>query len=155
MKATGNTIEEILINLPEDRAEPFNKLHDVIVKNLPKGFEAAISYGELGYVVPHSLYPDGYHCKPSEPLPFAGIASQKNAITFYHMGIYSNPTLLDWFVTEYPKHSKQKLDMGKSCIRFKKLNEIPYTLIAELMKKMSVVDWIEMYEKILRTRTNK
>jgi len=155
MKATGNTIEEILINLPEDRAEPFNKLHDVIVKNLPKGFEAAISYGGLGYVVPHSLYPDGYHCKPSEPLPFAGIASQKNAITFYHMGIYSNPTLLDWFVTEYPKHSKQKLDMGKSCIRFKKLNEIPYTLIAELMKKMSVVDWIEMYEKILRTRTNK
>jgi len=155
MKATGNTIEEILINLPEDRAEPFNKLHDVIVKNLPKGFEAAISYGGLGYVVPHSLYPDGYHCKPSEPLPFAGIASQKNAITFYHMGIYSKPTLLDWFVTEYPKHSKQKLDMGKSCIRFKKLNEIPYTLIAELMKKMSVVDWIEMYEKILRTRTNK
>ncbi|MEJ7611268.1 MAG: DUF1801 domain-containing protein, partial [Ferruginibacter sp.] len=94
MKATGKTVKEILINLPEDRAESFNKLHDVILKNLPKGFEAAISYGGLGYVVPHSLYPAGYHCKPSEPLPFAGIASQKNSINFYHMGIYSDPILL-------------------------------------------------------------
>ena len=146
MKATGKTVKEILINLPEDRAEPFNKLHDVIVKNLPKGFEAAISYGGLGYVVPHTIYPAGYHCKPSEPLPFAGIASQKDSINFYHMGIYSDPKLLKWFVTEYPKHSKQKLDMGKSCVRFKKLDEIPYKLIGELMKKMTVKDWIDKYE---------
>ncbi|MBK8502864.1 MAG: DUF1801 domain-containing protein [Saprospiraceae bacterium] len=149
MKAIGKTVIEILINLPEDRAEPFNNLHDVIVKNLPEGFEAAISYGGLGYVVPHSLYPDGYHCKPSEPLPFAGTASQKNSINFYHMGIYADPKLLEWFVTEYPKHSKQKLDMGKSCIRFKKLDEIPYKLIADLMKKMSAKEWIELYEKNL------
>ena len=142
----GKTVEEILISLPEDRLEPFNKLHDVIMKNLPKGFEAAISYGGLGYVIPHSLYPAGYHCKPIEPLPFAGIASQKNSINFYHMGIYSDPKLLEWFVSEYPKYSEQKLDMGKSCVRFKKLNQIPYKLIGELMKKMSVKKWITIYE---------
>ena len=150
MNAIGKTVDEILTNLPSDRVEPFNKLHDVIVKNLPKGFEAAISYGGLGYVVPHTLYPAGYHCKPIEPLPFAGIASQKNSINFYHMGIYSDPKLLNWFVSEYPKHSKQKLDMGKSCVRFKKLDEIPYTLIGELMKKMSVMDWIDFYEMTLK-----
>ena len=152
MNAIGKTVDEILTNLPSDRVEPFNKLHDVIVKNLPKGFEAAISYGGLGYVVPHTLYPAGYHCKPIEPLPFAGIASQKNSINFYHMGIYSDPKLLNWFVSEYPKHSKQKLDMGKSCVRFKKLDEIPYTLIGELMKKMSVKDWIDFYEMTLKNR---
>ena len=150
MKAEGKTVEEILINLPEDRVEPFNKLHDIIVKNLPKGFEAAISYGGLGYVIPHSLYPAGYHCKPSEPLPFAGLASQKNSINFYHMGIYSDPKLLNWFVNEFPKHTKQKLDLGKSCIRFKKFDDIPYQLIGELMKKMSANDWINIYEKNLK-----
>lgn len=147
MKANGNTVEEILSNLPEDRVKPFNKLHEVIVKNLPKGFEPAISYGGLGYVVPHKIYPSGYHCKPEEPLPFAGIASQKGSINFYHMGIYADPKLYKWFVIEYPKHSKQKLDMGKSCIRFKKLDDIPYALVGELMKKISVRDWILMYEK--------
>lgn len=150
MNATGKTVNEILINLPQDRAEPFNKLHDVIMKNLPQGFEAAISYGGLGYVIPHTLYPAGYHCKPSEPLPFAGIASQKNSINFYHMGIYADPELLKWFVTEYTKQCKQKLDMGKSCVRFKKLDEIPYTLIGELMKKMSVKEWIYVYENKIK-----
>jgi hypothetical protein len=146
MKANGNTVEEILTNLPEDRKEPFNRLHEVIMNNLPKGFEAGISYGGLGYVVPHSIYPDGYHCKPSEPLPFAGIASQKGSINFYHMGIYADPKLLDWFVSEYPKYSQQKLDMGKSCIRFKKMDQIPYELIGALMQKMSAQDWIDKYE---------
>ncbi len=152
MKASGKTVEEILTNLPADRVEAFNKLHDVIVKNLPKGFEAAISYGGLGYVVPHSLYPDGYHCKPAEPLPFAGIASQKNSINFYHMGMYADPKLLEWFVEEYPKHSKQKLDMGKSCVRFRKPDEIPYKLIGELMKKVSVKQWIEKYESAYKPK---
>jgi len=150
MKATGKTVLEILNNLPEDRAEPFNKLHDVIVKNLPKGFEPAISYGGLGYVVPHSLYPKGYHCKPTEPIPFAALTSQKHSINFYHMGIYSDPKLLEWFVAEYPKHSKQKLDMGKSCIRFKKLEEIPYKLISQLMKKITVKKWINTYETSIK-----
>lgn len=160
MKAIGKTVIEILTSLPEDRVEPFNKLHDVIVKNLPKGFEPAISYGGLGYVIPHSLYPAGYHCKPSEPLPFAGIASQKGSINFYHMGIYSDPELLNWFVAEYPKHSSQKLDMGKSCIRFKKFDEIPYKLIGQLMKKISAKEWIEKYEaafkpKAVKTKSKK
>lgn len=150
MKAPGKTVDEILMNVPSDRVEPFNKLHEVIIKNLPKGFEAAISYGGLGYVVPHTIYPAGYHCKPIEPLPFAGIASQKNSINLYHMGIYSDPQLMNWFVSEYPKHCKQKLDMGKSCIRFKKMDDIPYKLIGELMKKMSVKDWINIYESILK-----
>ena len=152
MKAEGKTVKEILINLPEERVVPFNKLHDVIVKNLPKGFEPGMSYGGLGYVVPHTLYPAGYHCKPSEPLPFAGIASQKDSINFYHMGIYADPQLMKWFVAEYPKHSKQKLDMGKSCIRFKKLDDIPYKLIGELMKKMSAKEWIEKYEAELKPK---
>lgn len=150
MKAIGDTVEEILDNIPEERADAFKKLHNIILKNLPKGFEAAISYGGLGYVVPHTIYPSGYHCKPIEPLPFAGLASQKNSINFYHMGIYSDPELLDWFVAEYPKHSQQKLDMGKSCMRFKKLDQIPYELIGELMKKMTVKQWIDLYETKLK-----
>jgi hypothetical protein len=150
MKAIGNTVDEILAGIPADRAVPFKKLHEVIVNNLPKGFEASISYGGLGYVVPHALYPAGYHCKPSEPLPFAGIASQKNTINFYHMGIYADPKLLDWFVGEYPKHSQQRLDMGKSCVRFKKFDQIPYALIGELMQKIEVENWIDMYESQLK-----
>ena len=150
MKAPGTTVTEILNNIPEERAEAFNKLHQVIVQNLPEGFEAAISYGGLGYVVPHSVYPAGYHCKPAEPLTFAGIASQKHSINLYHMGIYANPELLEWFVNEYPKHSSQKLDMGKSCIRFKKMNDIPFALIGELMQKISVDDWIKIYEQQMK-----
>ncbi|TXI31357.1 MAG: DUF1801 domain-containing protein [Niabella sp.] len=147
MQANGKTVAEILANIPEERKEAFTKLHKTILKNLPKGFEAAISYGMLGYVVPHSIYPAGYHCKPSEPLPFASIASQKNSINFYHMGIYANPDLYNWFVAEFPKHSSKKLDMGKSCIRFKKAEDIPYELIGGLMQKMSVKDWVGLYER--------
>ncbi len=150
MKANGTTVKEILANVPEERAEAFNKLHETIIQNLPEGFEAAISYGGLGYVVPHSLYPSGYHCKPEEPLPFAGIASQKNSVNLYHMGIYSDPELMKWFTEEYPKHSKRKLDMGKSCIRFKKTQDIPFELIGELMKKMTVQDWVNIYESNLK-----
>ena len=155
MKADGNTVKEILNNVPPDRLVAFNKLHETIVKSLPKGFEAGISYGGLGYVVPHKLYPAGYHCKPTEPLPFASIASQKNTINFYHMGIYADPKLLDWFVSEYPKHSKAKLDMGKSCIRFKKFDEIPFALIAQLMKKISVKDWVNQYETLYKPKPKK
>ena len=111
-----------------------------------EGFEAAISYGDLGYVIPHNVYPSGYHCKPSESLPFAGIASRKHSIIYYHMAIYANPELLDWFVSEYPKHTKHKLDMGKSCVRFKKIDDIPYELIGELMRKISAEEWIKYYE---------
>ncbi len=150
MKTTGATVEEILENIPEDRKEAFTNLHQTIVSNLPEGFEPGISYGMLGYVVPHHLYPAGYHCKPSEPLPFVSIASQKNSINFYHMGIYADATLLNWFVAEYPKHSKQKLDMGKSCIRFKKPEYIPYELLGQLMQKMTAAQWIALYEHNLK-----
>ncbi|HOZ82496.1 MAG TPA: DUF1801 domain-containing protein [Bacteroidia bacterium] len=152
MKTSAKSVDEILSNVQEDRKEVFQKLHQVILKNLPKGFEAAISYGGLGYVVPHSIYPDGYHCKPVEPLPFAGIASQKQSINFYHMGMYSDPVLLKWFVSEFPKHSNQKLDMGKSCVRFKKMDDIPYKLIGELMKKMTVKEWIQKYESAYKPK---
>ena len=126
------------------------KLRNVIKDNLPKGFQEQMSYGMLGYVVPHSIYPNGYHCNPKLPLPFINLASQKNFIALYHMGIYANKNLLDWFVVEYPKHFKTKIDMGKSCLRFKKMDDIPFEFIGELVKKMSVQDWISVYENAFR-----
>lgn len=150
MKSTAITIAAILDNVPEDRKEAFCKLHATILKNLPKGFEAGISYGGLGYVVPHSVYPAGYHCKPVEPLPFAGITSQKKSINFYHMGMYADPELMSWFVAAYPNYCKHKLDMGKSCVRFKKIEEIPFELIGELMQKMSCDKWIKTYESLYK-----
>jgi len=150
MNTTEITIESILAKVPEDRKEAFTNLHQTIVSNLPEGFEPGISYGMLGYVVPHHLYPAGYHCKPSEPLPFVSIASQKNSINFYHMGIYADATLLNWFVAEYPKHSAQKLDIGKSCIRFKKPEHILYELLGQLMQKMTAAHWIALYEHNLK-----
>lgn len=146
MKSTATTVEEYVKNLPEDRKEPIEKLRKVIVENLPKGFEEQISYGMIGYVVPKSIYPKGYHCDPRLPLAFMNIASQKNSINVYHMGIYADPKLYDWFVAEYPKHSKKKADMGKSCLRFKKAEDIPYELIGELSKKLTPQQWIEQYE---------
>ena len=109
----------------------------------------------MGYVVPHTLYPAGYHCDPKQPLPFMGMASQKNFVSFYHMGLYADKELSDWFIGEYPKHSTSKLDMGKSCIRFKKMNDIPYELIEKLVKKMTVNDWITLYEANLKTPAKK
>jgi uncharacterized protein YdhG (YjbR/CyaY superfamily) len=146
MQSKANTVEEYLAEIPEDRKIVIQKLRDVVVKNLPKGFKEVISYGMLGYVVPHEIYPKGYHCSPQLPLPFFNIASQKNSINIYHMAIYANGDLYSWFVNEYPKYSTTKLDMGKSCIRFKKIDAIPYALIGELMSKITPQQWIEMYE---------
>ena len=150
MTSSATTVDEYIANLDDTRKEAITNLRNTILKNLPKGYQEEISYGMVGYVVPHSLYPKGYHCDTKLPLPFMSFASQKNFIAFYHMGIYANPELLDWFVNEYPKHSKSKLDMGKSCIRFKKVNEIPLELIGELVAKMSVNEWIELYESAFR-----
>lgn len=146
MTSDAKTPEEYIKSLPEDRKMYMEKLRNVILKNLPKGFQEGMGYGMMGYSVPHSIYPKGYHCKPTDPLPFMGMASQKNSINFYHMGIYANKELYDWFVAEYPKYSSRKLDMGKSCIRFKKFDEIPFDLIGELVTKISVEDWIATYE---------
>jgi hypothetical protein len=146
MQSKALSTEAYIEELPPDRKESITRLRKEILKNLPKGFKEVMGYGMLGYVVPHSLYPKGYHCDPTLPLPFMNIASQKNFIAVYHMGVYANKELLNWFVNEFPKHSKAKLDMGKSCIRFKKPEHIPYQLIGELAGKISVKDWIKMYE---------
>lgn len=146
----ANEVETYIQSLPEDRKKIFSKLRDTIRKNLPKGFEETIQYKMVGYVVPKKIYPAGYHVTPELALPFIHIASQKNGFALYHMGIYADSILLNWFKTEYPKHCKTKLDMGKSCIRFKKLDDIPWKLIAELSSKMSTKDWIALYERNLK-----
>ena len=150
MQSKATSVNDYVEELPHDRKEPFTKLRQTVLANLPAGFSECMNYGMVGFVVPHSTYPDGYHCNPELPLPFANIASQKNFIGLYHMGIYANKELLDWFVAEYPKHCKRKLDMGKSCIRFKKMEDIPYDLIGELMQKMTVQDWVTLYEKNIK-----
>lgn len=152
MKHKASTVEEYLNVIPEERQGPMRKLHQTILDKLPEGFEPCINYGMIGYVVPHSLYPDGYHCDPKLPLPFMNIASQKNFVALYHSGIYASPKLLEWFQSEYPKHVKTKLDMGKSCVRFKKPDQIPYELIGELTTKMTVDQWIKVYENAVKSR---
>lgn len=150
MQSTFKTVDQYQKELPEERKIAISTLRKVIKENLPKGFSEEMNYGMIGYVVPHSLYPKGYHCNPTFPLPFMNIASQKNFIAVYHMGIYADKNLLDWFVKEYAKSSKAKLDMGKSCIRFKKMETIPYSLIGELAGKMTVADWINKYESAFK-----
>lgn len=150
MTSKAATPQQYVDELPAERKKAMMQLRSVINKNLPKGFAEVMSYGMVGYVVPHKLYPAGYHCDPKLPLPFAGIASQKNFIALYHMGVYASPELLQWFTSEYKKRVASKLDMGKSCIRFKKPEQIPFELIGELMARMSVEDWITLYEKNLK-----
>ncbi|MFV8327948.1 DUF1801 domain-containing protein [Flavobacterium sp. ZS1P14] len=150
MKSIVTNVNGYLKEIPDERKQAFLKLRETIVTNIPKGFVEQMSYGMIGFVVPHDLYPKGYHCDPKLPLPFVNIANQKNFIALYHMGIYANPELLQWFITEFSKYTDQKLDMGKSCIRFKKFYQIPFDLIAVLMQKMSVNDWIISYESLFR-----
>lgn len=150
MQYTVNDPDEYMEAIPEERREAMKKLRETINKNLPAGFKEGVGYGMMGWSVPHSTYPAGYHCDPKQPLPFLGIASQKNFISFYHMGVYADKDLLDWFVAEYPKYVKTKLDMGKSCIRFKKPETIPFELIGELVSKMTPQQWIETYESVLK-----
>jgi len=147
MQSSASTPEAYISEVPEDRQAAFKKLRNTIKKNLPKGFKEVMSYGHIGYVVPHEIYPAGYHCDPKTPLPFLSIASQKNNIAVYHMGLYANPALLKWFTEEFAKKSKKKPDMGKSCIRLKNPDDIPFDLIGELSSKMTPQDWIAMYEK--------
>ncbi len=152
MQYKANTPEEYINQLPEDRIEPIKKLRQTIINNLSKEVEEVINYGMLGYVVPHSVYPEGYHCDPKTPLPFMNVASQKNFIAIYHMGMYAHKDLLNWFTAEYPKHCKYKLDMGKSCIRLKKMEDIPFELIGELAGKMSAQEWITIYETEIKKK---
>lgn len=155
MRSEKTTPADYIKSLPDDRKRIMNKLRKIIKTNLPKGFVEQMSYGMLGYVVPLSRYPDGYLNKKNEPLPFITIASQKNFIALYHMGLYSNPPLLTWFKQEYALTSKMKLDMGKSCIRFKNTEHIPFELVGVLAGKISVDNWIQTYKKERSKRLKK
>jgi hypothetical protein len=150
MQYKADSPDHYISQIPEERQEAMKKLRKVIQDNLSKGFEEGMNYNMIGYYVPHSVYPDGYHCDTKLPLPFMNIASQKNFIAVYHMGMYAKKELLDWFTTEYPKHCKYKLDMGKSCVRFKKIEDIPYELIGQLTAKMSAKEWIQVYENAFK-----
>ncbi|MCB0771018.1 MAG: DUF1801 domain-containing protein [Flavobacteriales bacterium] len=150
MQYKADSPDDYITRIPEERQAVMKELRATIKKNLPKGFEETMSYGMIGYVVPHKLYPAGYHCDPKLPLPFMSIASQKNFVAVYHMGLYADKELMDWFVEEYPNHVTTKLDMGKSCIRFKKPERIPMELIGELCTKMSVTDWVALYERSIK-----
>ncbi len=152
MQYKATTVKEYIDQIPEERKAAVKKLRAVIRKNIPKGFKECIGYGMPAYVVPLSKYPDGYHCKANTPLPFVNFASQKNFVALYHSGIYADKKLMNWFVKEYPKYSNRKLDMGKSCIRFKKVDDIPYDLIGELMSKITPDDWIKTYEKNIKKK---
>lgn len=152
MQYDVSSLNEYLESIPVERKEAIEQLIEVLKTNLPDGFALELSYGHLGFVVPHTLYPSGYHCDPKAPLPFINIASQKNFIALYHMGLYMNDEIYNWFVAEYPKHSTKKLDMGKSCIRFKKVEDIPYDLIGQLAQKITPEQWINMYESVLINR---
>lgn len=150
MQSKATTPDAYIAEMPEERQKAFNKLRSVIKKNIPKGFKEEMGYGMMGYCVPHSVYPAGYHCNPKDPLPFIGLASQKNFIAVYHMGIYADPALLKWFVSAHAKASPKRLDMGKSCIRYKKPDDIPFELIGELASKMTPQQWIDLYEKKMK-----
>jgi uncharacterized protein YdhG (YjbR/CyaY superfamily) len=150
MQSKAATVDEYITELPAERQKAITELRKTIKKNLPKGFKECMGYGMIGYVVPHSLYPAGYHCNPKDPLPFMNVASQKNFVAVYHMCLYGSPKLLKWFTDEYAKAGVGKLDMGKACIRFKKPENIPYQLIGELASKITVDDWIAVYEKNLK-----
>jgi uncharacterized protein YdhG (YjbR/CyaY superfamily) len=147
MQSKATTVEQYIAELPEERKKAVSELRKVVKKNLPEGFKEVMGYGMIGYVIPHSMYPDGYHCSPKDPLPFMNIASQKNFIAVYNMGLYSSPKILKWFTDEYAKTEMGKLDMGKSCIRFKKMDKIPYELIGQLAAKITPALWIEHYER--------
>lgn len=150
MQSKARTPREYYDALPDDRRPAMKALRKVIAKNLPRGFAEVMQYGMPGWVVPHRLYPEGYHCNPKQPLPFLGIAAQKQYIAVYHMGIYGDPALLKWFRAEYAKQSNGKLDMGKSCIRFRKPDQIPMRLMGELASKMTPKSWIEVYERTMK-----
>ena len=155
MQSKAKTVDQYIEELPPERKKSISEIRSAIKKNIPKGFTETMGYGMAGYVVPHSLYPAGYHCTPELPLPFMGFASQKNFIAVYHMGIYADPKLLKWFTDEWKKHSTKKLDMGKSCLRFKKPEDVPVKLIGELASKLTPQEWIGTYEREIKNKARK
>lgn len=148
MQSQAKTVSAYINSLPIERKPIIIAIRKAILKNLPKGFEEVMSYGAIGYVVPHTLYPGGYHVRPELPLPFIGVASQKNHIAVYHMAMQGK--LLDWFKDEWKSHSSKKLDMGKACMRFRKPEDVPLELIGNLAAKLTPKQWIEMYDKLIK-----
>lgn len=151
MRSEAGTVEEYLAELPEDRREALQKVRKTIRQNLPKGFSEVMQYGMIGYVVPHKLYPAGYHCDPKQPLPYAALASQKNYMALYLMSLYQSPELLQWFTAAY-KAAGKKLDMGKSCIRFRKVEDLALEVIGEAFARVTVADYIDGYEAARKAR---
>lgn len=139
------TIKAYLDALPDDRRAALEALRTVINKNLPKGYAEGMQYGMPAWFVPHTLYPHGYHCDPSQPLPFASIASQKSHIGIYLFCTYMDPELMAWFEAEWRKTGK-RWDAGKSCVRVKRLEDIPLELVGQVVKKMPVKRFVEVYE---------
>ena len=145
-----DSIKDYTNSLASDRKTTITQLINVIEQNIPKGFEKVMNYGMPSFVIPHSIYPNGYHCDATLPLPFIGVSNRKSSISLYHMGLYADPELLNWFKSEYPKHSNTKLDMGKSCIRFKKFNEIPIQEVGGAFTKIEIKKdgkWIGVNKK--------
>jgi hypothetical protein len=152
MPSQAATVDTYLAELPDDRRAAVQALLDTFDRHLPKGYERRMNYGMPAYVVPHSLYPAGYHCEPALPLPFLSVAAQKSAVSVYHMGLYADPALLDWFTAAHAKASAKKLDMGKSCIRYKKAEDIPLPLLGQLAAKVTPKAWIALYESALKPK---
>lgn len=151
----NTSVSDYIASLPDDRKTAISKIRQTINKNLPKGFKESFGMGMILWCVPHSSYPAGYHCDPKKPLMLMGLSATKGGISMHHLGLYGSTTLLNWFTGEWPKHSVKKLDMGKGCIRFKKLEDVPISLIVELSKKLTPQAWVEQYETLLNTRPRK
>jgi uncharacterized protein YdhG (YjbR/CyaY superfamily) len=149
MQSKSKNVEEYMAALPEDRREAMAAIREVILKNLPKGYEEGMQWGMPSYFVPLSAYPAGYNCQPDQPLPFVGLASQKNHMAFYGFCIYMDEELKNRFVEDWKKTGK-KLDMGKSCVRFKKLEDVPLQVIGDAVKRVPMKKYIKQYEKLLQ-----
>ena len=149
MQSKATTVEQYLASLPEDRRAAISAMRNAILKNLDKDYEEGMQYGMIGYYVPHKVFPAGYHCDPKQPLPFASLASQKNHMAIYLMGIYGQPREEKWFRDAWAKTGK-KLDMGKSCVRFKKLEDVALDVIGEAIRRAPAKAYIQHYESVIR-----
>ena len=145
-KAKQDSPEAYILRQPPERIDALNRLRETILLHLPSGFEETMQYGMITYVVPKSLFPAGYHVNPSDPLPFLSLANQKQYIALYHLGLYARPDLFKWFSDSYAALAVGKLDIGKSCIRFKNTSKIPYDLIAALCEKLTPEAFVAIYQ---------
>ena len=154
MKSTAKTVDEYVKGLPEDRRKAISAVRKVILDNLPEGYQECMSYGMIGYVVPHSIYPKGYQCNPKLPLPFVNLGSQKNHLALYLMCIYGDPETDQWFRNAWAKTGR-KLDGGKGCIRFKRLEDVPLEVVGQLVARIPVGDYIARIESVFDSKTAK